>query len=107
MEEEVKEDLKGGWTYMHKTYKQRQEEAAVKEAAKTETVEQKAERLGKEAAEARVKRAKGSSAYSFTQTGGAKRGQGRTVVNAPTDRPKGKMALKKVKKEKVKRLKAA
>lgn len=93
----------------HLTFKERQvvaeEKVVAKEAAKEETSERKAARLGKEAAEARVKRAKGSSAYSFTQTGGAKKGQGRTVVNAPTERPKGKMALKKAKKEKVKKLK--
>lgn len=90
----------------HLTFKERQqqaeEKATAKEAAKKENPEQKAARRGKEAAEARVKRAKGSGAYGFTQTGGAKKGQGKTIVNPPTDRPKGKMALKKAKKEKVK-----
>lgn len=95
----------------HLMFKERQqaaeEKAAAKEAAKHETVEQKAARLGKEAAERQKARAKGSAAYGFTQTGGEKKGQGRTVVNAPTDRPKGKMALKKAKKAKVTKLKAA
>lgn len=93
----------------YKTFKERQqaaeEKAAAKEAAKKENSEQKAARRGEEAAEAKVKRAKGSGAYNFTQTGGAKKGQGRTIVHPPADRPKGKMALKKAKQEKVKKLK--